>query len=353
VDDVATWTTVLTLVLGFGSGLLAGMFGIGGAVITTPTIRVLGATPIEAVGSTVPAILPGSISGAYRYWREGLVEWRVGLGCGLTGAVFAVAGAKLDDLVEGHYLMVLTALLLAFSGVSIIRTADAPAAEPLPPTGPEGDQAEAIGRPSGRSDLATSADPTDPAAPAGLANPDTSADPADPADPMASTTSTTSTDRGGPTELVDPSGPADRGEPPPVAATATPDAHTWTGSPNMAVLCVVGAAAGLLAGVLGVGGGIVMMPAFTGVLKMPIKLAVGSSLVAVALFSIPAVIAHTVLGHIAWRFALPLMIGVVPGTQVGALISVASSDRTMRLLFGTFILVLSVVYGGAELLALR
>ncbi|MGZ4730062.1 MAG: TSUP family transporter, partial [Acidimicrobiales bacterium] len=110
---------------------------------------------------------------------------------------------------------------------------------------------------------------------------------------------------------------------------------------------------GLLAGLLGVGGGIVMMPAFTGLLRMPIKLAVGSSLVAVAMFSIPALIMHTALGHIAWRFALPLMIGVVPGAQVGAHISVGSSDRTMRVLFGSFILVLSVVYGTSEILALR
>ncbi|MGZ4760055.1 MAG: TSUP family transporter, partial [Acidimicrobiales bacterium] len=84
-SEVVTWTTAATLVLGFGSGVLAGMFGIGGAVLTTPAIRVLGATPIEGVGSTVPSILPGAISGAYRYAKAGLVDWRVGLVCGITG----------------------------------------------------------------------------------------------------------------------------------------------------------------------------------------------------------------------------------------------------------------------------
>ncbi|MGZ4682901.1 MAG: sulfite exporter TauE/SafE family protein [Acidimicrobiales bacterium] len=296
-SDVVTWTTAATLVLGFGSGVLAGMFGIGGAVITTPSIRVLGATPIQAVGSTVPAILPGSISGAYRYWREGLVDWRVGLVCGGTGALFAGGGAKLDDLVDAHYLMILTAALLAFSGVSIIRSADAPVPEPLPAAGPEGDQAEAIVEPVTRDDLL------------------------------------------GPSRVAASAG----------VGTGTPA----RGVASVGVLALVGAAAGLLAGLLGVGGGIVMMPAFTGLLRMPIKLAVGSSLVAVAMFSIPALIMHTALGHIAWRFALPLMIGVVPGAQVGAHISVGSSDRTMRVLFGSFILVLSVVYGTSEILALR
>ncbi len=70
-----TWAALATLGLGFVSGVLAGMFGIGGAVITTPSIRALGATPIHAVGSTVPAILPGSISGAYRY---SALEWSTG-----------------------------------------------------------------------------------------------------------------------------------------------------------------------------------------------------------------------------------------------------------------------------------
>ncbi len=320
VSDVVTWATAATLVLGFGSGVLAGMFGIGGAVITTPSIRVLGATPIQAVGSTVPAILPGSISGAYRYWREGLVDWRVGLICGGTGALFAAGGAKLDDLIDGHYLMVLTAGLLAFSGVSIIRTADVAAVESdlLPAAGPEGDQAEAI--------------PThlEPATP-----PPSNSEPVPGESPFGPSRETGS----GMEEDVEASGLAGG-----VGVSAVA---------SVGVLALVGAAAGLLAGLLGVGGGIVMMPVFTGVLRMPIKLAVGSSLVAVAMFSLPALITHTALGHIAWRFAAPLMIGVVPGAQVGARISVGSSDRTMRLLFGSFILVLALVYGTSEILALR
>ena len=55
-----------------------------------------------------------------------------------------------------------------------------------------------------------------------------------------------------------------------------------------------------------------------GLLKLPMKLAVGSSLVAVAIFSVPALVTHALLGHIDWRFALPLVVGVVPGAQVGA-----------------------------------
>jgi uncharacterized membrane protein YfcA len=296
VSDYWTWTSAATLVLGFGSGVLAGMFGIGGAVLTTPAIRVLGATPIEGVGSTVPAILPGSISGAYRYAKEGLVSWRVGLVCGLTGAVFAALGAVTSDHIDGHILMVLTAALMAFSGISVIRSSRSAAVlAAAPAAGAEGDVAETIV----------------------------------PVDDGQIAEAAAGTGGGGPDAM-----PAD-------ARLGVP------------LLMVVGAGAGALAGLLGVGGGIVMVPAFTGLLRLPMKLAVGSSLVAVAIFSVPALITHTVLGHIAWRFAIPLVIGVIPGAQLGARLSFAASDTMIRQLFGWSVLAMSVVYGVSELLGLR
>ena len=42
------------------------MFGVGGAIISTPAIRLLGASPIAAVASTLPSILPSGISGTHR-----------------------------------------------------------------------------------------------------------------------------------------------------------------------------------------------------------------------------------------------------------------------------------------------
>jgi uncharacterized membrane protein YfcA len=282
VHDLVTPATVATLILGFGSGILAGMFGIGGAVLTTPAIRVLGATPIEGVGSTVPSILPGAISGAYRYAKAGLVDWRVALICGATGGLLAAVGAWVSGLVNAHYLMVLTAGLMAFSGVSLIRSARmAETLAEVPAAGPEGDMAEGL------------------------------------------------------------------------VVEAETDEMTSAAEVGVVLLIAIGAGAGALAGLLGIGGGIVMIPAFTGVLRLPMKVAVGSSLVAVALFSIPALITHAYYGHIAWRFAIPLLIGVVPGAQVGARLSFAASDVLVRRLFGWSVLAMSVVYGVSEILGLR
>lgn len=274
------WLTVgATVCVGVLAGALSALLGIGGAVITTPAVRVLGATPIEAVGSTVPAILPGAISGSLRYAREGLVDWPLALGAGTSGALFALLGAWVSDHVDGGILMVLTAALMLWSGVSVVR--------------------------GGRRAPATVTEPV----------------------------------TGSATVWNEPAsdGAGEQG-----AGTAR----------SIPLLVSVGACSGFVAGLLGVGGGIVLVPAMTGPLRVPMKRAVASSLVAVAIFSIPALVTHTVLGHIDWGVALPLMVGVVPGARLGARLTLRQSDRTVRRLFGLLVVVLAVIYAASELAAL-
>ena len=118
-------------------------------------------------------------------------------------------------------------------------------------------------------------------------------------------------------------------------------------------LMALGVMAGFVAGVLGVGGGIILLPAFTSLLGLPVRKAVAASLVAVAIFSVPALITHAINGNIDWLLAAPLMVGVVPGARLGSRLTVGASDRTIRMVFGTVIGVLAVVYGITEIMGLR
>jgi len=271
---------LFVLAVGFASGVLSGMFGIGGALVTTPGVRVLGATPLEAVGSTVPAILPGAISGAWRYSRAGMVDWHVAIPAGLLGSGFAVVGAEVSDHVNGHFLMLLTASMLLVNGLNSVRR-------------------EVQYRSTTRA-----------------------------------TTRATVPVGGPPVAAVDPG----------------PSGHKPITS--LGPIAVVGATAGLLAGLLGIGGGALLVPAFTTLLRLPPKRAVATSLVAVAMLSIPAMVTHALLGHINWTYALPLVVGVIPGAQVGAHLTLGASEHRLRLRMGVFFTVLAVVYGAGELLAL-
>jgi uncharacterized membrane protein YfcA len=306
---VSIWVIFGVGVVGFLAGVLSGMFGVGGAVLTTPGIRAFGASPIASIGSTVPAILPGSITGAIRYAREGLVDWRVGLVCGGAGSVLAVGGAKVADVVDPHLLLVLTAAILLWSGIQTIR------AGRHEPSAPD------------RELLAGEADEAAPGHAGGR-------------DPVVAPSASS----------VAPGVDAQTGLATDLATDL--DGEPGDGHRPLSMLLLVGAGAGFLAGLLGVGGGVVMVPVFINILRMPLKRAVGSSLVSVALFSIPALVTHAVLGHIDWAYALPLVAGVIPGAQVGSKIAIGAADRTVRLLFGSFLVVLAIGYGASELRSL-
>src|SRR5207244_8053058 len=68
---------VLGILAGFVSGVMSGAFGVGGAILTTPAVRVLlDAPPLVAVGTPLPAIFPTTVAGARAYRRAGLVDGR-------------------------------------------------------------------------------------------------------------------------------------------------------------------------------------------------------------------------------------------------------------------------------------
>jgi uncharacterized membrane protein YfcA len=111
----------------------------------------------------------------------------------------------------------------------------------------------------------------------------------------------------------------------------------------------VGLLAGLVSGLLGIGGGIVMVPAFTTVLGMPLKRALGTSLLCISAFVIPATITHWLLGHIDWAIFLVVTLGAVPGARVGARLALGAREHVLRLAVGSFLLCMAVAYGIAEL----
>lgn len=305
-----------TVLVGVAAGILSALLGVGGAVITTPAVRVLGASPIEAVGSTVPAILPSAVVGSIRYAREGLVVWRVALGMGISGSLFAFLGARVSGIVGGRALMVVTAALMLWSGVSVMRG----------------------GRDDRRVDAAAGPGPS----------PEPGSAPAPSPAPVATATSAETARH----HLIDDLAGLEEAETDTALAGHPATPASLVPRHPLALLAGLGAAAGFVAGVLGVGGGVVMVPVMTGPLRFPMKAAVASSLVAVAIFSVPALVTHAVLGHIDWLFALPLMLGVVPGARIGSRLTVAASDRTIRIAFGVMIVVLAVVYGVSEASAL-
>jgi uncharacterized membrane protein YfcA len=58
----------LTIGVGLVAGVLSGMFGVGGGLVTTPAIRLLlGFPALIALGTPLPVILPTAVAGAASY----------------------------------------------------------------------------------------------------------------------------------------------------------------------------------------------------------------------------------------------------------------------------------------------
>ena len=59
--------TVTLLVVGVVSGLLSGLFGIGGGTVIVPALVLVGLTQRQAAATSLAAIMPTSISGVISY----------------------------------------------------------------------------------------------------------------------------------------------------------------------------------------------------------------------------------------------------------------------------------------------
>jgi hypothetical protein len=111
----------------------------------------------------------------------------------------------------------------------------------------------------------------------------------------------------------------------------------------------LGAITGLYSGLLGLGGGFVIVPILTHWFGYSIKRAIGTSLVAISVLSVPGAVAHYLLGHIDVRLALLLMVGVVPGALLGARATARADERWVRVAFALFLAAVGIALGANEI----
>ena len=323
--DLAT-----TVGIGFVSGVLSGAFGIGGGIITTPAIKlILGAPALVAVGTPLPVIFPSALTGAISYARRGVVDFRAGAICGLAGSATAVLGALATKRVGGDVVLLATAALILYTAADMVlqvirpprvglqsaEEADAFAAEKVLAAGSDGGEGEDASE--GVGSLGDEAG-TQGASALGA---DDGADVR--RDAREESRSAPRSER---------AKPGNEGAP--------------NGSPeSTGKLIAIGAVTGLYSGFLGLGGGFVLVPMLTRWLGFTIKRAIATSLVAITILAVPATVTHALLGHVDWRIAGLLALGVIPGAIVGARITLGAADRSIRLSFAIVLLVVGLWLG--------
>lgn len=104
----------------------------------------------------------------------------------------------------------------------------------------------------------------------------------------------------------------------------------------------IGAVAGFLSGLFGVGGGVVIVPLLVLLLGFDQKVAAGTSLAAIVPTSLVGVISYAVTGNVSWISGGLLAIGAVGGAQLGTLLLHKLPQRAIRWAFIAFMVVVIV-----------
>lgn len=116
----------------------------------------------------------------------------------------------------------------------------------------------------------------------------------------------------------------------------------------LGLFLLTGAVAGFLAGLLGIGGGLIIVPALVFVFHLQdlseaivMHMAIGTSLATVVITAASSVYAHHRRGAVLWPAFLRLTPGLVIGALLGAAIADLLPGDVLRIVFGSFVLIMA------------
>jgi uncharacterized membrane protein YfcA len=145
--------------------------------------------------------------------------------------------------------------------------------------------------------------------------------------------------------------------PPKTAVAASSGANHWwqwrsdkVATPyslNVPVLIPIMALAGFIAGMLGVGGGLLKVPAAVVLGGVPMSIAVGSSSLMIGVTALTGFAGHLLRGHFDPRLTVVLAAGVLIGSQIGPRIAVKTGQRRLKKYFAMLLAAIAVwlIYG--------
>ena len=272
---------LVSLVVGLAVGVLAGLLGIGGGMLLVPAFKLgYAMDSLMCTATSLFTIIPTSVSGAISHIRNKTCLPKLGVAAGLGGACLSPLGVWLATLSPDWAVMGAAALIIAYSSVTMFRKA---LKAPKVPRG------------------ATGAEAVDAAAKEAAAE-----------------------DRAAAIERAHEEAPA-------------------IGWREAGIGAAIGLFAGLASGYVGVGGGFIMVPLMMSILRVPMKLTSGTSLIAVMILAVPGTVTQALLGNINWIAGIAVACGSIPGATLGAKLIPKVPERQLRFLFAGFLVVAAVL----------
>ncbi len=113
---------------------------------------------------------------------------------------------------------------------------------------------------------------------------------------------------------------------------------------NKPLAAVLGFVIGSLAGMVGAGGGFILVPVMIYILKIPIRVTIGTSLGIVFIGAIMGAIGKMATGQVDWLLALALIISSIPSAQIGSMVSKRTPALVLR-----YSLMLVIIFTSVEI----
>lgn len=142
--------------------------------------------------------------------------------------------------------------------------------------------------------------------------------------------------------------PAKASDPAAKGAPAAPAAAVATAVPKLSrkqllIGVAIGLGAGVMSGYVGVGGGFIMVPLMLSLIHIPMKVASGTSLIAILILAIPGTVENGFAGNIGFLTGISVAVGSIPGAVAGSFLVRKVPERALRFIFGGFLIVAAIV----------
>ena len=103
---------VLLLLIGIGTGTVAGVLGVGGGAVIVPLLTMWRIELVQATATSLVGVLLSAMSGSWRNWVKGELRWRQAIVLGLCGLPTAQVGAWVANQVNDRVLAFSFAIFL-------------------------------------------------------------------------------------------------------------------------------------------------------------------------------------------------------------------------------------------------
>jgi len=275
----------IPLMLGLGGlvGFLSGMFGVGGGFLMTPLLIMIGVPPTVAAASDSNQIVAASASGTYAHARAGTVDFKMGLlllAGGIAGGSLGVYLIKLLRSVgEAGFLIRITYVVM-LGGVGTYMFFES--------------------RASMRKARQTKIGLKAPSRPSIYAR---------------------------------------------IVSALPWKVHFQRSNVTVSVIMplFLGVVVGVLAAIMGVGGGFIMVPIMVYLLRMPMHVVVGTSLFQILFTCMHVTVLQATVNHtVDFVLALLLLVGSVVGAQLGVKVSRYLEGDQLKILLALIVLAVCV-----------